>query len=241
METKPLEINSIRIPISIDPCPISEAVVEIRFDSSFGSEAIFASIYNELKKDYKEVKKLPILQLPSSLIEQTSSFQFKPHYELISENYLARIGPRVFSIHAVNKYKGWNDYKEHIFKGFDSLRKIDVVNHVSRFGLRYINDFPNTDIFKKIQLKVGSDSLPMTLRNTSIRTEVPINSYGNTLMINNQNTSSVIDIDTWLEFKKSENFFSNMKRYVNNGHESKKIVFFNLLKPDYLLKFNPKY
>jgi len=56
-----------KIPKKIDPCPIVEAIVEIRFDSNLPGDAIFGVIYNQFKEDYPKFTKLPILQLPEAI------------------------------------------------------------------------------------------------------------------------------------------------------------------------------
>ena len=64
-----------KLPISIDPCPIIEAIFEIRFESSFPGDAIFGIIYNCFKDEYQTVEQLPILQLPAAVRTQDPALQ----------------------------------------------------------------------------------------------------------------------------------------------------------------------
>ena len=59
-----------KLPFSIDPCPILEAIFEIRFESSFPGDAIFGIVYNEFKDEFQEVEQLPVLQLPAAMRDQ---------------------------------------------------------------------------------------------------------------------------------------------------------------------------
>lgn len=49
------------LPKKIDPCPIVDAIIEIRFSTNIHPSAVFGVIYNEFKDKYPTVEKLPIL------------------------------------------------------------------------------------------------------------------------------------------------------------------------------------
>ncbi|MFH2124995.1 MAG: TIGR04255 family protein, partial [Pseudomonadota bacterium] len=67
------------LPKKITPCPLLEAVSEIRFSSKIEGAAVFGMLYEKLKSDYPgDVKKLPILQLPEQVRASEPSLKFKP-------------------------------------------------------------------------------------------------------------------------------------------------------------------
>jgi uncharacterized protein (TIGR04255 family) len=103
-----------KIPKRINPCPIIEAIVEIRFESGMPPDAVFGVLYNEFKSAYKKVEKLPILQLPEIVRAKDINLRFQPHYKLIQDDFLLQIGPSVLSIVNVNEYVGWNNFSSRI-------------------------------------------------------------------------------------------------------------------------------
>lgn len=70
------------LPKTIDPCPIVDALLEIRFQTLTHPNAVFGLIYNELQKDFPKVENLPILQLPDAIRASDPNFKFKPQYKL---------------------------------------------------------------------------------------------------------------------------------------------------------------
>ena len=69
-----------RLPKALDPSPIKEAVVEIRFETPLPSEAVFGVVYNAIHDGYPELEKLPILQVPEAVRAADPNLMFQPHY-----------------------------------------------------------------------------------------------------------------------------------------------------------------
>ena len=76
-----------RLPVSIQPCPIVEAIFEIRFESSYPRDAIFGIIYKQFKDEFHKVIQLPVLQLPAAVREQDPNLKFTPHYKISADNF----------------------------------------------------------------------------------------------------------------------------------------------------------
>jgi uncharacterized protein (TIGR04255 family) len=68
-----------KLPKKISPCPIVEAIIEIRFDASLPGDAIFGIIYNMLKDEYTNLEKLPILELPDAIRTTDPNLMYSPH------------------------------------------------------------------------------------------------------------------------------------------------------------------
>ncbi len=87
-----------KLPLSINPCPIIEAIFEIRFESSFPGDAIVGIVYNRFKAEFQNVTQLPVLQLPAAIRTQDPNLKFSPHYKIENNNFIIQIGPNVFSL-----------------------------------------------------------------------------------------------------------------------------------------------
>ena len=142
-----------KLPKKIDPCPIVEAIVEIRFDSVIVSDAIFGLIYNSFKDSYPTTEKLGILQIPEAIRSSDQELSFKPHYKLLNDDFIFQVGPKVLSIVSTKEYVGWGKFIEEILRSFKIVKDLAIIDKVKRIGLRYINFF-DFDIFEKINLNM---------------------------------------------------------------------------------------
>ena len=235
-----------KLPTKIEPCPIIDALVEIRFSTKTHPNAVFGLLYNTLQEYFEneKVENLPILQLPDSVRSTDPQLKFKPHYKIATNNFVVQIGPEVISISSFPKYIGWNLFSNKIFDILSKVESVSIINDIKRIGIRYINFF-DVDIFKHINLNVNLGDQQITYKNTVIRTEFEQDEYKSTLQIannanNNGRVGSIIDIDTYV-LSNLKSFFKNKEELINVGHTKEKELFFSLLKKDFLNNLNPKF
>ncbi len=233
-----------KLPKTLEICPIVDALLEVRFTSKINANAVFGVIYNSLQSDFPKVESLPILQLPDNVRSNDPNLKYKPYFKVSNENFVIQIGPDVFTISSFPEYIGWQLFSELIIKVLEKIETTNIVESIQRLGIRYINFF-ESNIFDNIDLNVSIKDDGILYKNTVIRTEIDQLPFLSTLQIaNNVNVNgkdgSIIDIDT---FKTTDlnNFFSNKKEIIDLGHSKEKELFFSLLKPDFLHSLNPKY
>ena len=144
-----LGLDKVKLPKKIEPCPILEAVIELRFSTSFPHDAIFGIIYKEFKDLYPKVEPLPILQLPEIVRREDKNLLYKPYYKLHSrDSYILQVGARMISLVRLAPYSGWREFSErfrYIAKKVDELK---IIDSYVRIGIRYINEFEG-NIFDK--------------------------------------------------------------------------------------------
>ncbi|MBS3769951.1 MAG: TIGR04255 family protein [Bacteroidales bacterium] len=233
-----------KLPKKINPCPILDALIEIRFSTNINRDAVFGLIYNALHSDFEKVDKLPIMQLPDQVRDSDPSLKFKPHYRLSNENIVVQVGPDVITISSYPKYTGWNSFSSKIYDILEKVQNIGIIDSIIRIGIRYINFFEQ-NIFDDINLKVTLSENTIDYKNTVIRTEISQDNYKSTLQIannanHNNKSGSVIDIDTFMD-NNIDDFFHRKKEIIDNGHEKEKELFFSLLKEEFLNTLNPEY
>lgn len=238
-----------KLPKKITPCPIVEAIIEIRFESDLPGDAVFGIAYNAFKNEYSSVKKLPISQIPETIRSKDANLIFSPHYSLQKENFSLQIGPKVFSLANTKEYSGWGLFSEKAYEVFNKILQLEIVKQIIRIGLRYVNIFEDLDIYKKSKLKMILHENSFNASKLNLTAEVSGDNCVHLLkMINNaevmieNNTlsGSIIDIDTIPE-NFSGSFFDNMKEFIEKAHVEEKKLFFSLLKDDFLESLNPEY
>lgn len=238
------------LPKQINPCPINQAVVEIRFNSSLPSDAVFGVVYNKLKDIYKSAEQLPILQIPAAVRDSDPNLIYQPHYKLIKEHYAFQVGPKVISLAITDqKYTTWESYYSEIQSVFEKIKEIDFIDNVFRVGLRYVNFFAD-DILNNINISVKIIEHEIAGEEVFVRTVLPRDEYKVLLQAGNQlkleandlvvGRASVIDIDISIEGE-NINFFEDMNSILEKGHSIEKQIFFGLLKDDFLKSLNPEY
>jgi len=235
------------LPISIDPCPIVEAVLEVRFDTTVPKSAVYGIFYNELSSWFSsKPKDLPIQQIPEQLRQKDPSFKHKPYYQFEKDNLIIQIGPDVCLISMTKNYTGWKEFSKNIYHFLNLMFKPNIISSFSRVGFRYINFFED-EIYNSINLDVHLNGKPIDYDNTVLSTSFSHENFKSTLRISNNsfiNTKkgSIIDIDTFIDKKIDvEDFISSHKDLIEEGHNCEKELFYSLLKENFLEKLNPKY
>lgn len=246
----PLPFLKKQIPVEIEPCPIMDTSVEIRFDTNVPSAAIFGILYSIFQKEFTEpVEMLPIQKIPEEMRLANDELRYQPHYRLKNNNFVIQIGPQVLSIGCIRDYPGWTIYKEKIIDSLIKLKESGIPTKVTRLGLRYINFFNNIDIFEKLDSDIFSRNTLLISRNSFVRTQFAESGLIYIVQISNSGTlirdtesiyGSMIDLDVSTSIQ-LEGFFDNVDEQISRLHDAEKHVFFGLLSNDYLNSFKTTY
>lgn len=241
--------GEVRLPKRITPCPISESICEVRFESGLPSEAIFGLIYDKFRTAYPKMERQPILNIPAALRAQDPNLKYLPEYRLdSSDNFQLLIGQRTFAVANIKEYSGWHIFSNKILDAFGKIREAEIITKVTRVGLRYVNTFDRKIIdISTLRLTRRGEDLPNS--SAHIIAQIPSGEFTHTLQVannveirqtNRRFVGSVIDIDTWRD-QPSQNFFSSPENILNEAHDKEKKLFFGLLTDEYTRSLNPEY
>lgn len=237
------------LPSSIHPCPIIDALVEMRFIAKVNPNAVFGLMYGALLPEYSgEIINLPIMQLPEAVRNSDPAFKYKPLYRLLSKEVVIQIGPDVLSISSSLPYIGWEKFKGHVIRIINLINSAEIIDRVIRLGHRYINFF-ESDMLPNITM-----SFTMTegydIQNLQISTSVKDYTFENTIQFSNcsvlnlnmpdEKKGSIIDIDTFKGYS-GISFLSNVDNEIEEAHQCEKTLFFSLLKDSFIETLCPKY
>ena len=237
------------LPSSIQPCPIIDALVEIRFVTKVNPNAVFGLAYGALMHEYPgDISNLPIMQLPEAVRNSDPSFKFKPQYRLLSKDVIIQIGPEVLSISSSLPYVGWELFKSHVIQIINLINSAGIIKRVIRLGHRYINFF-DTDMLHNITMTFNMTE-GYNIENIQITTSVKDYTFDNTIQFSNSSVinfnqpdekrGSSIDIDTYKNYS-DHSFLNNIANEIEDAHKCEKTLFFSLLKESFIEKLNPRY
>jgi uncharacterized protein (TIGR04255 family) len=230
-----------RVPISISPCPIIDAVIEVRFVANIDQNAVFGLLYNAIKEDYPgKVETQNVANLQPGKTEIVTSQVHK----ISNGQYVVQIGHNVLSISSYPEYTGWTNFHNAATNFLNKVHNVGIISEVNRVGMRFINFFEK-DIFKNVNLKTFINNNEITYKNTQFKTEMTHEHSISTLAIANsveiKNTfGSIIDIDTF-QTKNLGQFFDCKEEILTEMHNNEKELFFSLLKSEFIESLNPIY
>lgn len=241
------DLPQVILPKRVRNCPIIEAVLEVRFETSFDHDAVYGSVYSIVKSDWAKGEKLPITEIPHFLREADQTLKFSPHYRLTKDNLLLQIGPSVISIVSKPPYVGSEILFQEFNTVFDKLSKADIFQRFIRVGVRYIDFFDN-NIFNGLNCSFTLCDVPTHPQRTHIRTIIEGNDgfnltlqlAGRVVTETPEQAGFVFDVDTACELTKSPSI-EEVKQLLKSAHIQQKQLFFSLLKPEMLAMMEPEY
>ncbi len=238
-----------RLPIKVDPCPIVEAVLELRFITSESWLTLPGLLFAHIRERYPAQKNLPLADLPPEMRRLEPAFAYQPLVQFLSRDFLIQFGPRVLSlVTKPNRYPGWSAFEEQMSWLLGLLRAIGFISEGERLGVRYINFFA-FDIFDKLLLDVNTSGQRLTSDELSITTVLPRPPFTARLQVansailgagNDAKHGSILDVDVSLRSLDFDLFENGLEKF-SDGHLLEKQIFFGLLKPDFLATLNPVY
>lgn len=237
------------LPIKISPCPIIESKIEIRFTPNFPPDVVIGVAYNLLSQTGScSLTQLPIMQLPADIRSKDPQFQYQPTHTISNKEILVHVGPNVAIIQIRNlDYPGWHTFRRIINDIVSKLRTSNLIQKIEYIGLRYINFFPNINIFDKINLRI--EGLAQRGHATIFRTELDSEKFTNVLQISDgvhvknprlDCDGSLIDITT-VVLPRHGLTLENCISHIDEIRAGEKELFFSLLKQDYLDSLSPEY
>ncbi len=240
-----------KIPKEISPCPIVEALVELRIQPSPETpiDAVFGLVFEKLHSEFPKVVNLPAMNLPEQIREADPNLKYQAHHRLSNDIFSVSVGPRVLTFSCGSPYAGWESFSGVIFKSLDSLLAVEgLIDGVERIGVRFVNFF-DSNLGEQINFKLTAPRLAVDGCQFHTTIIVPDSEFSNTIQLankasvtvnKNKRDGSVVDIDTFCidpSGKLREDLYGRIER----GHDCEKKIFYSLLREDVLSSLNPVY
>ena len=238
-----------RLPTRISPCPIIDAVLEIRFVTAEDWSVLPGLLYNNVRKKFPTKVLLPLSKLDEEFRNRNPQLRYQPLLEFRSELFRIRLGPRVISLSTLTTdYPGWSKIKEEMQWLLENLNACGLIGESERLGFRCV-DFFEVDIFEHLILDICVNKTPLDGPEMSLTKVLHSGPLTSRLLLNNGaevvsgqtvRRGSVLDLDVWLGPDDFELFTDGLERF-DQAHQFNKEVFFGLLKNDFLTTLSPEY
>ncbi len=231
--------------------PIIDAVVDIWFESTIPSEALLGIIVENIES-YKEIRSLPLLQLPKDIRLMDPNLKHQALYEILSTEekpYKIVLGHNSLGIALNGEYQGWDEsFFPEIKNLYKKIFEKNLIKKITRCGLRYVDFFQDENIYKtgKVSVTIGENDVANQTQKILLRMEKEIDAniamavvIDNKTIVkkspeNTEQNGSIIDIASFIknkEFLNEENFFETVdKLHTINKNYFKEVANDKLIK-----------
>lgn len=237
-----------KLPARITPCPILEAVMEIRFVTGVDWALLPGLLYTQIKDRYPRSEKLPIAEMPEEFFRNDPVLTYSPRMRFVGDGFVVQFGPRVVSLLTRGEYPGWQRIHDELSWLLERLQVAGFVHEGERLGMRYI-DFFEEDIFAHLVLDVRSGGQSISgvemnfatvFRRGDLTARLLLNNGAMITRGNDVIGGSILDLDVWLEASGFDIFGDAVEKF-EEAHRCNKEIFFGLLKTDFLDSLAPSY
>ncbi len=240
------DLEKTKVATKLDPAPILEAIVEIRFESELSHQAVVDKLFLEFGKDYPKSNDLPLAQFPSAIRDQDPQLRYLPLKQLTNDQLILQIGGRVISLVNQKNYMGWASLKDKVRDMAERLKSTGVVSQYQRLGIRYLNTF-DYNILDKVNIVLSMDGMPIVEEKVDFRINLEYQNFQATIMLSNNtrkvenekvSVGSLVDIDAF-SLHLQDNSLMDL---IEGAHLFEKKLFFAVFKKDFIDQyFNPRW
>lgn len=237
-----------KLPVRISPCPILEAVMEIRFVANEEWAFIPGMLMPLIKDKYPKSEKLPLSNIPEEHLRLNPGLVYSPRIRFIGPDFVIQLGPRVISLLSTGDYPGWTRIFQELTWLLERLKRAGFIHEGERLGLRYI-DFFEEDIFSHLVLDIQSNgqavegvemNFSTVFRRDDLTARLSLANGAIAKKGNKAVTGSVLDLDVWLDASEFD-VFVDAAEHFEEAHRCNKEIFFGLLRKDFLASLEPEY
>ena len=238
-----MELKMAKVPTKITPCPIVEAVVELRFDTKTQPDVVTGILSNEFQADYPTRSSLPVMNLPEEIRLNDPQLKFAPWFRLKGEAFLLHLGPAMVSVICLKEYKGWQRYREAILKAFNIAARSKVETQMQQIGLKYTSFFEN-NIFNNTKAVISLSDCSLLDKKTFLESKFEQDNFECMVkMINcarlDTRQGSVVEIGVNTQLNQPMPVNQHGKT-IDQAHAVQKQIFFSLLTKDFLNTLKPE-
>ena len=244
----------VRLPVSINPCPIVDATAELRFEAAVPHAVAIGLGYEKLSLKFPRVSAIQTIPISGDILKLNPALMYQPQYRFESDDFVALLGPSVFAVGVNGAYTSWAAVSKAFGMAFELLKETNVIGVSQRFGLKYVNFFPG-NILSMLNIVLGVGGAEISGEETLLRAIVPSLPFkvqvqlltdakivSTKLPIDLNAPGTLLSLDCFKDQPALEkNFLGNLSENLELAHTKVKQLFFRLLKDEFLQTLQPKY
>ncbi len=236
------------VPTRITPCPILEAILEVRFVTSTPWSVLPGLLFQQIRRKYGDPKDLPLVSLSEEIRRSEPHFTYLPLVSFEGPHFSIRLGPRVISLSSRGAYPGWSAIHAEMSWLVERIRNAGFFGEGERLGMRYI-DFFEGDLFPSLRIRpVCADdgvegveiSMTLAFEREDFQARLILNNSVAADIGGQVRNGSIFDLDLSLGAGQFD-FFDNGLGRFESAHRHNKEIFFGLLQPEFLSTLSPEY
>ncbi len=235
-----------RIPTRISPCPILEAILEVRFVTSTPWSVLPGLFFQQIRQKYGEPTDLPLANVPEPIRRTEPNFKYLPLVSFEGAPFSIRLGPHVIALQSLGEYPGWSAIHAEMEWLIERIREAGFFGEGERLGMRYI-DFFDGNLFSGLLVRPTCAGCDLSDVEAALTMAFEREDFQARLILNNSVTEiggevrsgSVFDLDLSLNAGQFD-LFENGKDRFAEAHCLNKEIFFGLLEPEFLSTLAPE-
>lgn len=244
------------VPKKLGIQPLIESLLEIRFSSDINSVSSILPglIFNAFSDRLAKTATLPIASILPQIRDADPNLRYAPTVQISLDPgpYIIQVGDHVAALSCPRPYTGWAEFGEMIRTFGRILRKTGLITRPERFSMKYVDilstmSSPTIEALN-VEFKLGGRDL--TSAPVTLRAEIQEGSFTHIVQIvasvhaqmpdNTQISGILIENDTICN-ESGGDFWETFENQLDYMHAFNKRRFFELLKPETLMKLEPEF
>lgn len=235
-----------KLPIEIQPDPLVISTIEVRFVPQNEGINLLPLVY----KHFQDLTpKLEPNKIPEPIRKSDPNLKYSPDFSLYNDEHKFSFSNCVFSFENVSKYTLWDNYFKFITKATNIFQSLEIISSIERVGVRYASIFNETNSVKAVfnfDQNIGLngyeekfEQFRVNLIKNDINFFVQLFGNAESKKAGEIKKGICIDIDASITNMNLTN--AELLNTINRLHEEEKILFYSLLRKEFLDTLKPKY
>lgn len=241
-----------RLPRKIDD-RLKDAIISVSFVPMVPPATVLGYAHNLLKNSFDVVTANPFPAFSFGAGELTVDSR-QVHFLSKDRRFRLDVDGQSVTFNLVDGYAGWEAYRAVIQECLTLLITSTFVRHINRVGVRYISQFNNVRIAEAISVSLAVGTV-LDIPRSQLRLEFGRGQFNTILtLLDNYPTTlqaqpgpddgffSLIDVDILKHYPTEQTVTIDLLlTHIDEAHHEQKLLFFGLLKDNFLTTLNPEY
>lgn len=139
-------------PSRLNNCPLTNCVLEIRFDAKYNFETLSGMLYDTFfAKFNNNIEKTPLMDLPEVILNNDPVLRYKPLKRCIDDDkHIISLGAHCLIFEHIAPYSSWKKWSTLFYTVIDSMKGMDVFEKIDAIHYKTVDCFPSNIVPENI-------------------------------------------------------------------------------------------